>query len=255
MACSASQGIHPAVPLVRRVMVAPQGHPQPLCFAPSRCALVHHPTSPPAHGTGSTPSPVGIGVVQEDEPHGAAPGAGGEGQELPPPPPSALCMLSLCPPSAHTQIADKLRFVLSFKDCLLFTGCGVTSPPSHATTGPTLRTAPPPPPSLLLGQGAAPHSCCSNGSGGLQGGAPIAGAGAGGGPVVGHDTTMWLASPCVSTVLWGEVTRAAPSAAPAPLGVGGFGLCPTGPPLPPPASSGGEPRGEAAPQKYVLVLF
>lgn len=150
-------------------MVAPQGRPQPLCFAPSRCALVHHPTSPPAHGTGSTPSPVGIGVVQEDEPHGAAPGAGGEGQELPPPPPSALCMLSLCPPSAHTQIADKLRFVLSFKDCLLFTGCGVTSPPSHATTGPTLRMAPPPPPqACCLGRGLHPTPAAAMGVGGCR---------------------------------------------------------------------------------------
>lgn len=73
-----------------------------------------------------------------------------------PPSPSALCMLSLCPPSAHTQIADKLRFVLSFKDCLLFTGCGVTSPPSHATTGPTLRMAPPPPKLVAWAGGCTP---------------------------------------------------------------------------------------------------
>ena len=212
------------------------------------CTTPRHPLH---MAQGAPPARWALGWYRRMSPTEQLPVLEGRGRSCPPSP-SALCMLSLCPPSAHTQIADKLRFVLSFKDCLLFTGCGVTSPPSHATTGPTLRMAPPHP-SLLLGQGAAPHSCCSNGSGGLQGGAPIAGAG--GGPVVGHDTTMWLASPCVSTVLWGEVTRAAPSAAPAPLGVGGFGLCPTGPPLPPPASSGGEPRGEAAPQKYVLVLF
>lgn len=109
-------------------------------------------------------------------------------------------------------------------------------PAPHAATGPTLRTASPT--SLLLGQGAVPHSCCSTGGQeGCREEPPLLAL-----MLVGHDA-VWMTSH-VSMAPWGEATRAAPSAAPCSfLGLGGLGAVHHGTPR---ASSGGEPRGEAA---------
>lgn len=117
------------------------------------CTTPRHPLH---MAQGAPPARWALGWYRRMSPTEQLPVLEGRGRSCPPPPPSALCMLSLCPPSAHTQIADKLRFVLSFKDCLLFTGCGVTSPPSHATTGPTLRMAPPPPKLVAWAGGCTP---------------------------------------------------------------------------------------------------
>lgn len=127
------------------------------------CTTPRHPLH---MAQGAPPARWALGWYRRMSPTEQLPVLEGRGRSCPPSP-SALCMLSLCPPSAHTQIADKLRFVLSFKDCLLFTGCGVTSPPSHATTGPTLRM-PPPPKACCLGRGLHPTPAAAMGGGGCR---------------------------------------------------------------------------------------
>lgn len=211
------------------------------------CTTPRHPLH---MAQGAPPARWALGWYRRMSPTEQLPVLEGRGRSCPPSP-SALCMLSLCPPSAHTQIADKLRFVLSFKDCLLFTGCGVTSPPSHATTGPTLRMAPPPPKlvawaggctPLLLQQwewgaaGRSPHCRCWGGPCGWAR----------------YDDVVGI-SLRVDCAVGGSDTGS-PLCSPCPFGGGGLWAVPHRTP-PPPASSGGEPRGEAAPQKYVLVLF